>query len=96
MVKQRHARITDASEVHGKTIIGILYRGVPLDFGLDNRRLRGPSPCFYLRCVVGYVPGKKAEDYKEFGPSGLARGVQILCDVDDQVPAGIVSKVRPV
>lgn len=91
----RLARIIGRSDRCGLTCFSVQFKGIPADFGLDGRRLRGQGPHFYLHQVVGCKNGARPEDLKEFGPRGLTIGTTVSCVVSRITPAGFISAVRP-
>lgn len=66
----------------------------PVDFGRTGR-LRGWGPSFFITCVKGFETGKKPEEYTEYGPRGLARGVSVRCYGRTLDEAVIITKVVP-
>ena len=95
MAQDRVAFVTGIQEDEFGHSVSVQYEGVPVDFGLTGKRLRGGGPNFYLNVVKGFRPEAEPKDYKTFGSQGIAVGVKIRCTVDPISESGVISNVRP-
>ena len=99
MKRQMNVTVTHVQVFRSKRLrlhkIHVSFDRLPTDFGLNGQRLNGAMPFFYLDKVQGWKIGMKPKHFKAFGKGGIKTGTRLRCTVDDSLPYGIITNVRP-